>query len=127
MRFVLVLTYDEVHPPLDRWPAEAHAVHTEHVGALAEELHGTGELVQRQELAPPTTGRLVAGDGRNPPVVRDWPYDDGGHPIAAYWVVEVDAEERALEIAGRLSAAPGPRGPLRRPVEVRRTAAGPLA
>jgi hypothetical protein len=39
----------------------------------------------------------------------------------AYQIVDVDTEERAVEIAALVSAAPGPEGrPMRQPIELRR-------
>ncbi|WP_327135241.1 hypothetical protein OG311_36390 [Streptomyces sp. NBC_01343] len=42
-----------------------------------------------------------------------------GHILAGYWLVDVTSEDRALEIAARASACPGPGGkPGNDPVEV---------
>jgi hypothetical protein len=41
-------------------------------------------------------------------------------------MIDVESEARALELAAKLSAAPGPRGvPIRQPIEVRQVM-GPL-
>ena len=46
--------------------------------------------------------------------------------LAGYWLVDVDSEARALEIAAQASAAPGPAGrPLGQPIEVRAVMAAP--
>ncbi|MFD2120997.1 hypothetical protein ACFSNO_17375 [Streptomyces cirratus] len=56
--------------------------------------------------------RTAAGDRRAGPA---------GQILAGYWIVDVDSEERALEIAARASACPGPGGkPGSDPVEVHR-------
>jgi hypothetical protein len=53
------------------------------------------------------------------------PVTDGIFPeskefLLGYWMVDVNTPERALEIAGRISAAPGPGGvPTNMPIEVR--------
>lgn len=119
MQFVLVLTHER-DPAMVDWPSDARTAHDEYLDRLADELVVSGELVDRRHLAPPSTGHMVAADGVNPPLVREWPYDEGPHPLEGYWLVDVADRDRALVIAGRLSAAPGPRGrPLRRAIEVR--------
>lgn len=127
MRFMLLMSYEEVPgvPPMDRWEQADVEAHVAYQQRLGEELVGRGELVAGEGLAPPQAGKLVRGDGRNPPVVRDWPFEERRTPLAGYWTVEVDSEERALQIAGDLSAAPGPGGrPVQQPIEVRAVAGG---
>jgi hypothetical protein len=56
------------------------------------------------------------------------PITDGIFPeskefLLGYWIVDAATPERAYEIAGRISAAPGPGGiPTNMPIEVRRFA-----
>ena len=46
--------------------------------------------------------------------------------LAGYRVVDVESEDRALEIAARASAAPGPAGvPIQQPIEVRQVMVAP--
>ena len=46
--------------------------------------------------------------------------------LAGFWVIDVDSEERALELAEMASAAPGPGGePLNMPIQVRQVMRGP--
>jgi hypothetical protein len=46
--------------------------------------------------------------------------------LAGYWIVDVESEARAFEIAAQASAAPGPGGkPLNMPIEVRPVMSGP--
>ena len=55
------------------------------------------------------------------PVLTDGPYAEAKEVLAGYTMVDVESEERALEIAAEQSAAPGPGGvPLEQPIEVRR-------
>jgi hypothetical protein len=68
----------------------------------------------------------VVSDGRTSPVVTDGPYPEGKELLAGYWVVDVESEERALEIAAKASAAPGPAGaPIGQPIEVRQVMSAP--
>ncbi|MFC9822761.1 YciI family protein [Streptomyces erythrochromogenes] len=65
----------------------------------------------------------AGSDGR--PRVTDGPAR-AGDVLAGYWVVDVKSEERALEIAARASACPGPGGkPGSDPVEAHPIAADP--
>ena len=53
-------------------------------------------------------------------MVTDGPYAEAKEVLAGYQLVDVESEARAIEIAARVSAAPGPGGvPLRQRIEVR--------
>ena len=70
--------------------------HFEHRRRLDAELAAAGELVETQHLGGPA--HQIAGE-------------DGARPeLAGYRVVDVESEERALQIAARVSAGPGPDG-----------------
>ena len=49
-------------------------------------------------------------DGVGAPVVTDGPFPEAKEFLAGYWIVDVESEERAIEIAAEASAAPGPGG-----------------
>jgi hypothetical protein len=90
--------------------------------AINRELTDSGEFVATQGLAAPHDAKLVVG-------LRDaMPITDGVFPeskefLLGYWIVDVTTPERAYEIAGRISAAPGPGGvPTNVPIEVRQFA-----
>jgi hypothetical protein len=62
----------------------------------------------------------VRADGVAAPVVTDGPFQEFKEWLAGYQIVEVGSEERALEIAARLSAVPGPGGiGMQQPIQVR--------
>jgi len=100
-----------------------------HVGfmkQLNEELKGTGEYVDAQGLTGPETTRLVRAQSGGPPVVTDGPFPETKEYLAGYWILEVKSWERMVEIAARISGAPGPGGkPMNFPVEIREVAAAP--
>ena len=59
-------------------------------------------------------------DGVTAPVVTDGPFQEFKEWIAGYQIVDVDSEARAIEIAAKVSAVPGPGGrstqqPIHRP------------
>ncbi len=122
MRFMLLQDYGGVDsdcPPMSEWSPEDVKAHLDFQEALNEELMERGELVDAQALTPPELARYVVSDGVGAPVVTD------GLPgskdlVAGYRIVDVDTLERAIEIAARSSAAPGPNGvPIRQRIEVR--------
>jgi hypothetical protein len=96
-----------------------------HMGALNDELTAAGELVEARGLGGPSLAKTVrAGDGGRP-VVSDGPAEKD-RILAGYWIVDVKDEDRALEIAARASACPGPGGkPSNEPVEVHAVPEGP--
>ena len=57
---------------------------------------------------------------RQAPVVTDGPFPKSKELLAGYRMIDVESVERAIEIAARGSAAPGPGGaPIRDRIEVR--------
>jgi len=63
----------------------------------------------------------VTSNGRTAPVVTDGPFQEFKEWVAGYQIVDVESEERALEIAARVSAVPGPGGiAIEQPIQVRR-------
>jgi hypothetical protein len=113
-------------PPMTEWsPADVRA-HIEFQQALNTELAGLGELVDAQGLAGPDEARFVVSDGASAPVITDGPFPESKELLAGYRLVDVDSAARAIEIAARASAAPGPDGvPIRQPIEVRQVLSAP--
>ena len=107
-------------PPMDQWdPADMNA-HLEYLTRINDELAASGELVEMNALAAPELARTVVSDGRSTPVITDGPFPETKEVLAGYQLIDVESEERALEIAAQVSAAPGPDGvPLRQRIEIR--------
>jgi hypothetical protein len=124
-RFLLLVNYDngrieEPIPMLDWDPADIKA-HMAYYEALNQELQESGELAGGAALAWPEQAKVVRADGQAAPVVTDGPYAEAKEILAGYTMVDVESVDRAIEIAARLSAVPGPGGvPLQQPIEVRR-------
>jgi hypothetical protein len=121
-KFLLLTRYDSELgvPPIDEWdPADVNA-HLEYLTKLNDELAARGELVEMQALVAPELARTVSADGRSTPVITDGPFPETKEVLAGYQLLDVESEERALEVAAQVSAAPGPDGvPLRQRIEVR--------
>jgi hypothetical protein len=122
MKFMLLQAYGGVPEgtkPMGEWtPGEIEA-HIQFQKDLNVELSERGELVDAQGLAAPELAKFVVSDGGTP-VITDGPFPESKELLAGYRIVDVDSLERALEIAARGSAAPGPGGaPIRQEIEVR--------
>jgi hypothetical protein len=120
-RYLVLTKYDEdlKVPPMSEWDPDDITAHVEYLQALNRELIENGELVDGLALTGPDLARIVVSDG-GPPVVTDGPFPESKELLAGYQVIDVDSEERALEIAAKVSAAPGPGGvPLRQRIELR--------
>jgi hypothetical protein len=93
---------------MDRWaPAEVDA-HLQYMRDFAAKLEATGEFVDSQALSP--EGAFVRYNGEGLPPVTDGPFAETKDLIAGWMVIDVETYERAVELAGELSAAPGPGG-----------------
>jgi len=90
--------------------------------SLNRELTESGEFVATQGLAAPQEAKLVRGMQGGMPIT-DGIFPEAKEFLLGYWIVDVATPERAYEIAGRISAAPGPGGvPTNMPIEVRQFA-----
>jgi hypothetical protein len=121
-RYLLAVTFEPGadETPMDEWKPEEVAAHLDYYRALNEELVASGELVEHEVLAGPDVAKIVTSDG-TAPVVTDGPFQEFKEWLAGYQIVDVESEARALEIAARVSAVPGPGGvPTQQPIQVRR-------
>ena len=129
MRFMLLQNYGAVESgcaPMPEWSPGEIKAHVEFQQALNAELARRGELVDAQGLAGPELARFVVWGGSGAPVVTDGPFPEAKELLAGYRLVDVQTAERAIEIAARASAAPGPGGAaIRQPIEVRQVLSAP--
>ena len=94
--------------PMDRWAPEEIDAHMTFMRDFAARLEESGEYVDGQALAP--EGAWVRYDGEGRPPVTDGPFPETKDLIAGWYVIDVDSWDRAVELAGELSAAPGAGG-----------------
>jgi hypothetical protein len=123
MKFMLLQDYggvEESVPPMSEWAPEDIEAHITYQKDLNAELRERGELVEAQALTTPELAKFVVSDGAAAPVVTDGPFPESKELLAGYRMIDVESAERAIEIAARGSAAPGPGGvPIKQSIEVR--------
>ena len=78
--------------------------------AVNKELADSGEWVEGRGLGGPTAVTTVSAVAGGAPRVTDGPHDPKGRILSGYWVIDVSSRDRAVELAARISAAPGPGG-----------------
>ena len=107
------------------WPPEDFRAHMEFLNRFNADLAAAGEWVDALALSPPAEARLVRA-GKDGAPITDGPFPETKEFLAGFWVIEVDSLERALALAAKASAAPGPGGTtLGTPIEVRQVMSGP--
>ncbi|MCK9896193.1 YciI family protein [Frankia sp. AgB32] len=94
--------------PMDQWTPAEISDHIKYMQDFAARLEETGEFVDAQALAP--EGMFVRFDGEGRPPVTDGPFAETKDLIAGWMAIDVESHERAVELAGELSAAPGAGG-----------------
>ena len=103
---------------MDKWTPQEFEAHVKFMQDFSARLEGTGEMVDGQALAP--EGLWVRYGGEGKPPVTDGPFAETKDLIAGWFIIDVDSEARAIELAGELSAAPGANGePIYEWLEVR--------
>lgn len=111
--------------PMDQWTQSEVDAHMQFMNDFASRLTETGEFVDGQALAP--DGLWVRSDGEGRPAVTDGPFAETKDLIAGWMVIDVDSPERAIELAGELSSAPGAGGkPIHEWLELRPFYGAPL-
>ncbi|GAA2818583.1 YciI family protein [Crossiella cryophila] len=94
--------------PMAEWTPEEISAHVQYMQDFADRLKQTGEYVDGQALAP--EGLWVQYNGEGRPPATDGPFAETKDLIAGWMVIDVDSQDRAIELAGELSAAPGAGG-----------------
>ena len=103
---------------MDQWSPEEITAHIQYMNDFADKLRTTGEFVDERALAQ--EGTWVRYDGEGRPPVTDGPFAETKDLIAGWMIIDTDTYERALELAGELSAAPGKDGkPIHEWLEIR--------
>ena len=121
-RYLLVTNFESGvdDTPMEEWRPEEVTAHLDYYRALHRELVAGGELVGSEVLTGPDLAKIVTSDATGKPVVTDGPFQEFKEWLAGYQIVDVDSEARAIEIAAKVSAVPGPGGAAtQQPIQVR--------
>ena len=121
-KYLLLKHYRGAKPipcaPMDQWTPDEVEAHIQFMRDYAAKYEATGELLEGQALAP--DGMWVHSDPKGGAPVTDGPFAETKDLIAGWMVIDVDSYDRAIELAGELSAAPGKDGkPINEWLEVR--------
>jgi hypothetical protein len=112
----------EPHPDfsvMDEWTEDEIAAHIAFQRHVADLLRERGEFVDAQALTP--GGAYVRYGGPDAaPVTTDGPFPEAKELVAGWFMIDVESEERAYEVAAYVSSAPGKGGqPIYEWIEVR--------
>jgi hypothetical protein len=98
MKYILLIMNNQEY--LDSLPAEQREAIGSDVDTIMAELTERGEFVGGQALAHPSMAKTIR-PVEGLPVASDGPYAEAKEQLAGYLIVDVDSEERAVEIASR--------------------------
>jgi hypothetical protein len=116
MRYLLLIYGPE--PTEDPSPEESAAVMAAY-NAFTEHIRSKNAYLGGEALEPTATATTVrVRDGQT--LTTDGPFAETKDLIAGWYIIDVESWDRAVELAGELSAAPGPGGkPIHEWLEVR--------
>ena len=115
-RFLILKHYNDnnapepcTFAPMSEWTPEEIEAHIQYQYDTQAMLKERGEFVDAQAAAP--TGHWVqyGGPGKAPTVL-DGPFPETKELIAGWFLIDVESEERAHEVAAHVASAPGPGG-----------------
>jgi hypothetical protein len=122
MKYILMMQFplrDWKTRRLELWPPQDVKAHMDFLRRFNRELAEAGEFVRTEGLGGPEQMKVVRATKDGSPAVTDGPFPETKEVLAGYWIIDVESPQRALAIAARASAAPGPGGvPLDMPIEV---------
>ncbi|HEX6494104.1 MAG TPA: YciI family protein [Acidobacteriaceae bacterium] len=126
MKYILMMHCPRTgYELMGAWSKKAVADHIAFMHALNKDLREAGELAAAEGLADPKQAVIVRV-GKDGAPVTDGVFPESKEFLAGYWIVDVESEKRAHEIAARASSAPGADGkPFIIPIEVRQVMSAP--
>jgi hypothetical protein len=125
MKYMLMMNTMKEGNGVPTWPQKDLRAHVAFMVALNKDLKARGEFVLAEGLSFPDQAKQVRAGSDGVPVT-DGIFPESKEFLAGFWILDVESPERAYEIAGKISAAPGPGGaPLNMPIEVRPVMSGP--
>jgi hypothetical protein len=107
-----------------KWSKEELEAHFAFMHAFNKELKDSGVLVQAEGLAFPDQAKIVRA-GPNGEPVTDGVFPESKEFLAGFWIIDVESQEEAYQIAARASMGPRSPGRGNQPIEVRQVMSGP--
>lgn len=106
MKYMLILNsprhgYDEYA----KWPQKILEAHGAFMAKLTQKMQDNGELVLAAGLASPDQALLVRA-GKDGKPVTDGVFPESKEFLAGWWIVDVESQQRALELAAEATTAP---------------------
>ncbi len=99
-------TEDPGFAPMSEWTPDEITAHMDFQHEVTRILRESGEYVDAQALSP--EGAWVQYGGPDAaPVVTDGPFPETKELIAGWYMIDVESEARAHEVAALVSSAPG--------------------
>jgi hypothetical protein len=107
------------YAPMSEWTEEEISAHIAFQRHVADLLRDRGEFVDAQALSPEGTYVRYGGPDAAP-VTTDGPFPETKELAAGWFLIDVESEARAYEVAAYVSSAPGQGGePIYEWLEVR--------
>ena len=121
MRYaILIYDTETANPSPEPPPAEVMQQVMDEYFAYSKMLRDRGAWQAGEALLPVQTATTIRGSESGDVTATDGPFAETTGLIAGWMGIDVDSYERALELAGELSAAPGAGGkPIHEWLEVR--------
>ncbi|MHB8614352.1 MAG: YciI family protein [Candidatus Dormibacteraceae bacterium] len=114
----MIMTFGSAEAGLEAMGREWMLEMVQFMHDLNKDLKTSGELVDAQGLADGSQAKTVRFEN-GLPVPTDGPYAESKESLVGYWIVDVENEERAIEIASQIVAF------VKVPIEVRRVMDAP--
>jgi hypothetical protein len=114
----MIMTFGSAEAGLEAMGKEWMLEMIEFMHTLNKDLKTSGEFVDGQGLADGSQAKTVRFEN-GIPVPTDGPFAESKESLVGYWIVDVESEERAVEIASRIVAF------VKVPIEVRRVMDAP--
>ena len=126
MKFMLMMQWAGEGPPIHTWPPKDIKAHIDFMIDFNKQLTQSGELVDAQGLTGPDHAKIVRAKKDGTPAVTDGPFPESKEFLAGFWIIDVETERRAIEIAAKASWAPGLGGAkMSIPIELRQVMSEP--
>lgn len=114
----MIMTFGSAEGALEAMGREWMLEMIQFMQQLDVDLKKSGELVSEEGLADGSQAKTVRFQN-GIPVATDGPFAEAKESLVGYWIVDVESEARAIEIASKIVAF------VKAPIEVRRVMDAP--